>query len=212
MSKLENTVDKNPRNRDQVLEKLRSSKRYLPGARHYTFQTLFIVLQLGLIVAWFLISRRYIAHFYMLCEFVVLHIVREDTKASFKIPWIIVNLMLPIVGGLSYLMFGRVRFSRDEQRRIKNLTFRYAEAKFMTDDAMRDFTETHPWMETQAEYIRNIAAAPIHKNTAVQYFTSGEAMLPTLLKELEKAQKFIFMEYFIVHPGCMWDSIEEILV
>lgn len=216
MSKLENTVDKNPRNRDQVLEKLRSSKRYLPGARHYTFQTLFIVLQLGLIVAWFLISRRYIAHFYMLCEFislcVVLHIVREDTKASFKIPWIIVNLMLPIVGGLSYLMFGRVRFSRDEQRRIKNITFRYAEAKFMTDDAMREFTETHPWMETQAEYIRNIAAAPIHKNTAVQYFPSGEAMLPILLEELEKAQKFIFMEYFIVHPGRMWDSIEEILV
>ena len=194
----------------------RSLKHKMAFGRQHAFQIIFILLQLALIVMWFLISRRYIAHFYMLCEFVsfcvVMHIVREDSRSSFKIPWIIVNLLLPIVGGLSYLMFGRIWFSRDEQKRIKNVTFKYANAKLSSGDAMTEFAAEHPWMAKQAEYIRNAAAAPIHKNTAVRYFASGEEMYPCLLEELEKAERFIFMEYFIVHPGLMWDKIQEILV
>ena len=183
--------------------------------RQYAFQMVFILLQIAVIIAWFMVSRRYIAHFYILCEFislcVVLHIVREDSRSSFKIPWIIVSLALPVVGGLSYLMFGRVRFTRDEQKRIKRITFRYANAN-RSDDATAELSGEYSGMKKQAEYIRNAAAAPLHRNTRVEYFPSGEALFPRMLEELEKAKKFIFMEYFIVHPGCMWEKIEEILV
>lgn len=202
--------------RDIAARNWRSIKHHMALGRQYAFQIVFILLQIAVIVAWFLASRRYIAHFYILCEFisfcVVLHIVREDSRSSFKIPWIIVSLVLPVVGGMSYLMFGRVRFSRDEQKRIKNLTFRYADKMLNRDDALAELSCQYPWMQRQAEYIRSTAAAPIHKNTEVEYYSSGEALFPRLIEELEKAEKFIFMEYFIVHPGVMWNRIEEILV
>ena len=108
----------------------RSIKHHMAMGRQYAFQIVFILVQIAVIVAWFMVSRRYIAHFYILCEFislcVVLHIVREDSRSSFKIPWIIVSLALPVVGGLSYLMFGNVRFTREERKRIRHITFRYA--------------------------------------------------------------------------------------
>ena len=99
-----------------IAKKLRSGMRHVPGARNGALQILFLLLQLGLVVAWFMLSRRYITNFYLLCEFislcVVLYIVRSDSSSSFKIPWIILNLALPVLGGLSYVVFGHVRFSK----------------------------------------------------------------------------------------------------
>ncbi len=196
--------------------RLLGAKRHLPGVRHYGFQSIFLLLQLGLLVGWFLISGKYFAHFYVLCEFVsfcvVLHIVREDTNPSHKIPWIIINLAVPILGGLSYLMFGKVRFSPDERRRLKGIEFRYAQAYLTGSENMDKFKHEHPDMSPQVEYIRNFATAPVYRNTSVDYYPSGEAMFPKMLDALRKAQKYIFMEYFIIHSGFMWDSIEEILI
>lgn len=195
---------------------LRTGKQHIPGFRHYAFQAVFILLQLGLLVAWFLISRRYIAHFYMLCEFVsicvVLYIVREDSNPSYKIPWIVINLALPVLGGLSYLMFGHTRLTRDERRRLDSIVFKYAQVKFDAADALDGLAADFPRLEKQAEYIRRNAAAPVSRNTAVEYFSSGEELFPKLLAEIERAERFIFMEYFIIHKGLMWDSIEEVLI
>jgi cardiolipin synthase len=56
------------------------------------------------------------------------------------------------------------------------------------------------------------AACPVYTNTETEYFSSGEAAFPRMLEELEKAQHYIFIEYFIIHPGKFWDSILEVLV
>lgn len=76
--------------RQVIIEKLRNGKRHVPGARNSALQIFFLLLQVGLVVAWFQISRRYITNFYLLCEFVslcvVLYIVRSDSSSSFKIP------------------------------------------------------------------------------------------------------------------------------
>ena len=196
-------------------EKLQDGRKHVPGFRNHAFQAIFILLQVGLMVLWFFISKKYIAHFIILCElvslFVVLYIVREDKNSAYKIPWIIVNLTLPVLGGLSYLMFGHVRFSREETRRIKHIQFKYSQAKIDHKDAFAKFAAENPDMARQAGYIRNVDASPIFTNTSVEYFPSGEKMFPRMLEELEKAEKFIFMEYFIVHPGHMWNSIEDVL-
>ena len=52
---------------------------------------------------------------------------------------------------------------------------------------------------------------PLCGNTDTQYFPSGETMLPRFLEDLKSAEKYIFLEYFIIEHGTMWDSILEIL-
>ncbi len=59
-------------------------------------------------------------------------------------------------------------------------------------------------------YIRN-AGYPIHGNTTAEYFQVGDDMFPVFVRELEQAQHYIFIEYFIIHDGVMWRTILDIL-
>ena len=60
-------------------------------------------------------------------------------------------------------------------------------------------------------YINNASGYPMHKNTEVKYYSLGEDNYVDLIKELKKAKKYIFMEYFIIEEGQMWNGILEIL-
>lgn len=128
--------------------RVHKSKTHLPAAVSVIFYVIYLLLQVAFLVFWFLLSREYIANFYLILEFlslcVVLYIVREDGNSSYKIPWIILNLALPIVGGLSYIMFARVRFSREERRLLKDVNFRYARAVFEKPDAMEQLRQESP--------------------------------------------------------------------
>ena len=62
-----------------------------------------------------------------------------------------------------------------------------------------------------SRYLARYGRYPAWKNTAAQYFACGEAMYPQLLQDLERAEHTIFVEYFIVHTGKMWDGVEAIL-
>ena len=60
-------------------------------------------------------------------------------------------------------------------------------------------------------YLSHQLGFPTYRNTEVEYFPVGADKFASMIKELEKAEKFIFMEYFIVEEGIMWDTILEIL-
>lgn len=191
-------------------------KQHISDAVHYIALILFLLLQAAFMVASFLLFKRYFAHFYLVLEIlsllVVLYIVREDSNPSHKIPWIILSLALPILGGLSYLMFGRVRFTRGEKRRAAEIQERYNRAMFHNPDKLSALMKESEELAMQAQYIRNNAGAPVFANTEVTYFPLGEQMFEAMLAELERAEHFIFIEFFIIHMGQMWNAIEEVLV
>ncbi len=191
-------------------------KQHISGAVHYVALSLFLLMQAAFMVASFLLFKRYFAHFYAILEIlsllVVLYIVREDSNPSYKIPWIILSLAFPILGGFSYLMFGRVRFTRAEKRRSAEIQEKYNRAMFHHRDKMSELMKESEDMALQAQYIRNNAGAPVFKNTDVTYFPLGERMFDEMLPALEKAEHFIFIEYFIIHLGAMWTAVEDVLV
>ena len=71
--------------------------------------------------------------------------------------------------------------------------------------------ESKPANANLAHYMQYQLNFPTYRNTQVQYFACGEEKFPVLLEELKKAEKFIFLEYFIVEEGYMWGSVLEIL-
>jgi len=175
-----------------------------------------LLLQIAFIVIMNFVFTRYVAHYVVICEvislFVVLYIVREDSSTSHKIPWIILNLVMPILGGPAYLIFGKVRFAPSERKRAMKNHFEYIRAVFRESDELENIRIKSPDLAMQASYIRNNAHAPVFGNTRVEYFPVGEDMFAKMVTELEKASKSIFLEYFIIHPGVMWNTIEEILI
>ena len=79
------------------------------------------------------------------------------------------------------------------------------------DNSLEELKEENIDAYLQANYIKNVTGMPCYKNTKVSYYKIGEEFYKALLESLKKAKKFIFMEYFIIEEGKMWNSILEVL-
>lgn len=147
----------------------------------------------------------------LLSGVVFLALVKKDKPAAFKLTWIIVVLTFLPVGGLLYLFFGDKRPTRKIAKYIDEhaLISTYLDL----DDAPNEVkSEYCGRMSSLFEYIRNASSYHAYKQTKVNYYTLGEHMFSDLLEDLNKAEKFIFLEYFIIKDSLMWKQILDILI
>jgi len=138
----------------------------------------------------------------------IIHIIASDGNADYKIPWLIVVMVIPVGGLMLYIMFGSRKLKKKLIRRLEALRNVYQK-----DDTavMAALEKVSPDACDQAKMLLRIADCHAFTNTAQQYFPLGELMFPQLLSDLRQAEKFIFMEYFIIEEGKFWDPILEIL-
>ena len=123
-----------------------------------------------------------------------------------KTSWITVILAMPIFGVLFYLFVRIQPQARKINKRIGSLI---SETKpYMTQKHMFDENSD---MAGLSRYMNEYAGFPIYNNSDVKYFASGEEKFEELITQLKQAEKFIFLEYFIIDEGKMWDTILEIL-
>ncbi|MBU0926726.1 MAG: cardiolipin synthase [Spirochaetes bacterium] len=142
---------------------------------------------------------------------VVLYIVKSNTDPSYKLIWSILILLAPVFGGPFYLFFGLQPSSRRLGRRIAALGA--ASRPFLEQgaEALEAVAAMRDDFGRQARYLASTAGFPVYGASRSEYLTSGEAKFERLKSELSKAERFIFLEYFIIEEGLMWDSILEIL-
>ncbi len=138
-------------------------------------------------------------------------IINSDINPSYKIAWMVPLLTFPLFGVMFYVFFGNSH-SGDRLRKRMN-RFNEEEKLLLPQDKrllkqMRGETES---VEKQAKYIYKYGGYPVYTDTETTYFPGGEAKFEALVKELEKAERFIFLEYFIIQEGTMWNTILEIL-
>ncbi|MCI5579416.1 MAG: phospholipase D-like domain-containing protein, partial [Oscillospiraceae bacterium] len=142
-------------------------------------------------------------------------IVNSDKHPSYKISWILPILIMPIFGVMLYVCFGNGNSAAHLRKRMNQ--FNEEEHLLLTQNneiikQLQDSDDIEiKSVEKQANYLYNYGGYPIYTNSQVTYFECGEAKFTAMCEELEKAQRFIFLEYFIVQEGVMWDTILEIL-
>ncbi|MEG0894274.1 MAG: cardiolipin synthase [Oscillospiraceae bacterium] len=175
-----------------------------------------IVLQISVIVVGVLILQKHFAYFYLSCTVIsiglIFWLLSTKENPSVKLPWAIVILVLPIFGGLLYLLFGHSVLSNKTVKKIKRANG-LAEKDYPDDkETIQKIWEENPLIATHFNYIKNVTGMPAYQNTSCKFLNSGEMKFETLKQELKKAKKFIFLEYFIIEEGLMWDSILDILV
>ena len=142
---------------------------------------------------------------------VVLKIVNRKINPSYKLAWTMLILCLPIFGLVLYLVFGRSRIAAYMQDRFNEMLVKSSNL-LQTDPEIHDLLEAEDISAcNQSDYIYRNAGYPIHGNTTAEYFQVGDDMFPVLVRELEQAQHYIFIEYFIIHDGVMWRTILDIL-
>lgn len=143
---------------------------------------------------------------------VVIYILNKKGNPSYKLAWVIPILLFPIFGGLFYLVFGGDKISKKFRDAVKNV---YEETKgllIQDEEIIKELKEDNKNIANQFTYIKDHSIFPVYKNTETCYLSPGEDFFECLKMELKKAKHFIFMEYFIIEEGVMWNSILDILV
>ena len=142
---------------------------------------------------------------------VVLWIVNKKINPSYKLAWTMLILIFPVFGVSLYLLFGKSRIGTVMEQHYQNLIDETAEYLEGSELTRKRLNEDDRSMRIQSDYIWQYSRYPVHENTTAEYFQVGDDMFPVLVHELEQAKHFIFIEYFIINDGVMWQTILNIL-
>ncbi len=141
----------------------------------------------------------------------VLYLLNSGINPTAKITWLILIILFPVFGALLLLYTQTEIGHRAVKMRVAQLieeTDGYIEQEEQT---VASLEKENPGVASMAAYIRHTGCYPVFDNTRVTYFSSGEDKFAEMLIQLERAEHFIFLEYFIIEEGLMWGKILEIL-
>lgn len=176
---------------------------------------LIILFQIFFLAESFLRLRDYWSGISALLDFVsaasIIYIINKDENPAFKLTWIIPICAFPMLGVLLYFWVQMNIPTRGIKRRV---AMRISETKpyFHQNQTIRNILNHMSCsMTSVSRYAEQVGQFPTYQNTLVTYFSTGEEMFDDLLKELEKAKKYIFLEFFIIAEGFMWESILDLL-
>ena len=139
-----------------------------------------------------------------------LAIICSRMEPGYKIAWLLLILPFPVLGGVFYLLVGGGSVPRRTKKRMQWM-IQKTEQVLREDFKADDLLPLGGDAAGQATYLEQRAHCPAYTNTETEYFPLGDKAFPRMLEELEKAEKYIFLEYFILQPGVFWDSILAIL-
>ena len=194
--------------------------RILPNLLKLLFQrvTMVCISILGQLIVFLLMIWKFqeinewiYAGLLVLSSIATLVIISKNTNPAYKIAWVIPILIFPVFGGLFYLMLGGNRLSSRQRKKMNSVEGNARRHLPQNPEIQQNLEAASESASVQSKYIQTVAGCPIYENTSTRYFPLGDDVYPVMLEELKKAEKYIFLEYFIIGPGKMWNGIVEIL-
>jgi len=177
-----------------------------------------ILLQLALYAAAYIALRGTMAYdvfnivMTLLSIVAVFWIVGDQSNPGYKIGWIIVVLAFVPFGGLAYVLLGGNHLSKYEQRKLRAMERRMVQqlgnecgrseslGELLGEDA-----------RCMANYLERSSSCPVYGNTRTKFYPLGDVCHEDILEALRSAEKYIFIEYFIIQEGVLWNSVLEVL-
>lgn len=150
--------------------------------------------------------------FYFISVCFLIYLFSSRQSSEYKLIWALVIILLPLLGGLFYLLWGK---RSTDWRALRDLHRVYRETSYLLDkdDAgLKELEEQDRSLKRVPEYLRNTTGAGVYKDCNAEYYPCGEDFFPPFVEALSGAKKFICMEYFIIAPGKMWNTILDILI
>ena len=141
-----------------------------------------------------------------------LALIRQDsTVPEFKISWMILFAVMPVQGGILYLLWGNKRPALGLRHRLERAEDAMAPARKDDPDAAAALQRQDPRAALTARYLHDYGPMPVCGGTAAKYYPDGQSMFADMLPALRGAQHSIYVESFIIGMGEMWGQIHEIL-
>ncbi len=183
----------------------------------YGFSIIIMLLELFLVFAAFfyfnLLVPNWLSALVIVSLYIgtILAIVNRNMPPESKVTWLLFAVV-PVFGFLLYLMIGERRLSKKEIQQLEKMD----SMKFREDNSYDLRVELKQENKSAFGIVKSLLSmdhnADVYDGTASQYFPLGEEMFEAMLDDLRSAKKFIFLEFYIIDPGVMWNRILEILV
>ncbi len=184
---------------------------YIPV--RYIFAVLITVIEIIAIISIVVALCYYVPYFYLLAYATqiacVIKIMTSDDNPDYKVPWLLFVMILPIAGFMLYFMFYSRKLDKKFIKRLKQMH----DMGYKKDNAeeLSELAKIDPRAASEARMLAEISYSQLFTDTKQTYFALGEDMWASMLKDLERAEKFIFLEYFIIEEGEFWNSVLDIL-
>ncbi len=143
---------------------------------------------------------------------VFFRIINRFEDPEFKIPWLIFLLALPLTTILFFLIFADHGLKNKEKKIYKKVYENAAPYFEINDQTKEKYIDELGHAVGSFAYIANTAHMGIHKNNRVTYYKNGEEFFPAMIEGLKKAKEFIFIEFFIITDGKLWNEVKDILI
>lgn len=149
--------------------------------------------------------------FEILAVILSLHIANKDIRTSYKMSWIFLILMMPFFGITAYAIFGRPEITKRTRRQMMAVAEYFVPFRKEDPKVKAALYEKDVYAGMRADYISNHVGYPLYYEDSSKYYGRIEDLYEQYLKDLQDAKQFIFLEYFILERGKMFDKILEIL-
>lgn len=163
----------------------------------------------------FYVMSEYISYFIggftIISVFTIVYIINSPTNPNFKLAWIVPIVLVPVFGTLFYIYVQTGIGTRLMKSNLREIFAQTNHLLKQDEDVREEIKYKAPDVYRLSSYTMNTSNFPIYKNTDAKYFPLGELGFEEMVKQLKKAEKFIFLEYFIIEKGEMLSTIENIL-
>jgi len=170
-----------------------------------------LIVQIALFFSLLVGTGIYVKNVYIVLNIVsvivCIYLINNNRKAGYKLIWIFLILLAPFFGGILYIVLNFWSNPRKIRKELDKNIKDSSEAFFLPGNRLYELIDTFPDFRTNAYYLQECAGFPVYGNTRQVYFPSGESFFYNVLEELEKAEKYIFLEFFIIKEGHMLDFI-----
>lgn len=191
------------------------NKRGIPFPTHIVFSAVSLLVQ----IIFFIVMIKGLSEHYffintlctVLAVLTVIYITNRTGKSGYKILWIIFILVVPIFGVTAYMLLGGGRVFPHVKKRMYKCEGKYIKQLSANSEVYDTLRYSDGLHSRQADYLTLESGYPLYKNSSCEFLAPGELFMPRFLEELEKAQKYIFIEFFIIAEGKMWSAICDVL-
>ncbi len=142
----------------------------------------------------------------------IVHITNDDVNPTYKLAWVVPVALLPIFGAFFYLFVRIQPTTKEVGKRTRAMIDQTKPYMVQEQEVLNQLENDNKNLAGLVRYMNKFGGGyPVYKNTDGEYFPLGENKFERMCEDLEKAEKFIFMEYFIVDFGIMLARVLEIL-
>ena len=150
----------------------------------------------------------------------VISLINRDANPEYKVSWLVIVMLTPPFGMALYILFYSRRVSKKKARIMREIqdsltVFEKGERGVleMEDEEFSRLKEKSASAAGKAFAILNDdRLSEVYSGSASKFFSDGEKMYESMLLDIASAEKYIFLEYFIIAEGEMWNEIYALLL